>query len=314
MPRMLRVEYPGAIYHVMSRGNRRQSVFLDEVDRQDFLKTLAEACRKTGWQAHAWCLMGNHFHLVLQTPQANLVDGMRWLLSTYSNRFNHRRRQVGHLFSGRYKALPVEGNGQGYLRTVCDYVHLNPVRARLLRAEQRLLEYPWSSFAWHLAGREHRPGWLISEPLFGEHGIAQDSVEGRREFERRTEARRQDPQETSDPMRRGWYLGTKEFKKELLARMEGRLGKNHAGQLRREVAEASAQRIIERELKRQRWNEAELRMRAKTDPVKTALAERIREETTVTLAWLARRLQMGTRQTLNAALYQRRKEHVNSTV
>ena len=262
MPRMLRVEYPGAIYHVMSRGNRRQSIFLDEVDRQDFLKTLAEACRKTGWQAHAWCLMGNHFHLVLQTPQPNLVDGMRWLLSTYSNRFNHRRRQVGHLFSGRYKALHVEGNGQGYLRTVCDYVHLNPARARLLRAEQRLLEYPWSSFAWHLAGREHRPGWLISEPLFGEHGIAQDSVEGRREFERRTEARRQDPQQTGDPMRRGWYLGTKEFKKELLARMEGRLGKNHAGQLRREVAEASAQRIIERELKRQGWNEAELRLRA----------------------------------------------------
>jgi REP element-mobilizing transposase RayT len=146
MPRMLRVEYPGAIYHVMSRGNRREAVFLDEVDRQDFLKTLAEACRKTGWQAHAWCLMGNHFHLVVQTPQANWVDGMRWLLSTYSNGFNHRRKKVGHLFSGRYKALHVEGNGTGYLRTVCDYVHLNPVRARLLRTGQRLIEYPWSSF------------------------------------------------------------------------------------------------------------------------------------------------------------------------
>jgi hypothetical protein len=90
--------------------------------------------------------MGNHFHLVVQTPQANWVDGMRWLLSTYSNGFNHRRKKVGHLFSGRYKALHVEGNGTGYLRTVCDYVHLNPVRARLLRTGQRLIEYPWSSF------------------------------------------------------------------------------------------------------------------------------------------------------------------------
>jgi REP element-mobilizing transposase RayT len=227
-----------------------------EVDRQDFLKTLAEPCRKTGWQAQAWRLMGNHFHLVVPTSEANLMDGMRWLLSTYSNRFNHRRRKVGHLLSGRYKAPHVEGNGNGSLRTVCDDAHLNPARARWPRAEQRLIEYPWSSFAWHLAGREHRPGWMISEPLFGEHGIAEDSVEGRREFERRTEARRQDPRETGDPMRRGWYLGTTEFKQEWLARMEGRLGKNHAGQWRREAAEAKAQRIIERELKREGWNQA----------------------------------------------------------
>jgi REP element-mobilizing transposase RayT len=316
MPRMLRVEYPGAIYHIMSRGNRREAVFLDEVDRHDFLKTLAEACRKTGWQVHAWCLMGNHFHLVVQTPQANLVDGMRWLLSTYSNRFNHRRKKVGHLFSGRYKALHVEGHGAGYLRTVCDYVHLNPVRARLLRTGQRLIEYPWSSFAWHLAGKEHRPAWLCSEPLFGEHGITQDNAQGRREFERRLEARRQEPKETGGPMRRGWYLGTQEFKKELLARMEGRLGANHAGQLRREAAEANAQRLIESELKRQGWTEGELKDRAKTDPVKVALAARIRRETTVPIRWLATRLHMGTRQTLNAALYLWRKEHeqANSTV
>ena len=156
----------------MSLGHRRRSVFLNEVDRRDFLKTLAEACRKTGWQAQAWRLMGNHFYLVVQTSAANLVDGMRWLLSTYSNRFNHRRRKVGHLLSGRYKALPVEGNGSGSLRPVCDDVHLNPARARWPRAEQRLIGYPWSSFAWHLAGREHRPGWMVSEPLFGETAAA----------------------------------------------------------------------------------------------------------------------------------------------
>ena len=119
MPRQLRVEFPGAIYHVMSRGDRREAIFLDDVDRQDFLKTLAEACQKTGWQTHAYCLMGNHFHLVVETPDANLVAGMRWLLSAYTIRLNHRHKLFGHVFSGRYKALLVE-SGHGYLKTACD--------------------------------------------------------------------------------------------------------------------------------------------------------------------------------------------------
>jgi REP element-mobilizing transposase RayT len=129
MPRKLRVEYPGAIYHVMSRGNGRQNIFRGDVDRQDFLKTLAEACEKTGFQVHAYCLMRNHFHLVVETPNGNLVAGMKWFLSTYTIRYTHRHRLFGHVFSGRYKALIVDGSGNGYLRTVCDYVHLNPVRA-----------------------------------------------------------------------------------------------------------------------------------------------------------------------------------------
>ena len=78
MRRAMRVEYPGAIYHVMDRGDRREDIFINDVDRQDFLKTLAEACQKTAWQVHAYCLMRNHFHLVLETPNANLVEGMRW--------------------------------------------------------------------------------------------------------------------------------------------------------------------------------------------------------------------------------------------
>ena len=110
-------EYPGAMYHVMSRGNRRQDIFLDEVDRHDFLKTLAEACQKTAWEVHAFCLMSNHYHLVLETPNANLVAGMAWLQSTYTIRLNHRHKLIGHVLSGRYKAQLVEGSGNGYLRT-----------------------------------------------------------------------------------------------------------------------------------------------------------------------------------------------------
>src|SRR5437870_10235455 len=96
MPRQLRVEYPGAIYHAMDRGDRREDIFLDDVDRQDFLKTLAEACQKTGWQVHAYCLMSNHYHLVTETPNANLVAGMACLQSAYTIRLNHRQKLIGH--------------------------------------------------------------------------------------------------------------------------------------------------------------------------------------------------------------------------
>ena len=118
MPRKLRIQYPGAMYHVMSRGNRREDVFLDDVDRQDFLKTLAEACQKTGWQIHAYCLMGNHYHLVLETPNANLVPGMAWLQGAYTIRLNHRHKLIGHVLSGRYKAQLVgerrRGRAEGF--------------------------------------------------------------------------------------------------------------------------------------------------------------------------------------------------------
>ena len=107
MPRQLRIQYPGAMYHVMSRGNRREDIFLDDVDRQDFLKTLAEACQKADWQVHAYCLMSNHYHLVVETPNANLVAGMAWLQGTYTIRLNHRHKLIGHVLHGGAAA----GNG-----------------------------------------------------------------------------------------------------------------------------------------------------------------------------------------------------------
>jgi putative transposase len=128
----LRVEYPGAIYHVMNRGDRREPIFQDDADRKRFVETLAECCGKTGWEVQAFCLMSNHFHLVMETPKANLVAGMKWFLGTYTGRFNRRHKLFGHLFSGRYKSLIVDGSGNGYLRTVCEYVHLNPARDRML--------------------------------------------------------------------------------------------------------------------------------------------------------------------------------------
>ena len=115
---------------------------------------------------------------------------MRWLLSAYTIRLNHRPKLFGHVFSGRYKALIVDGSGTGYLKTVCDYVHLNPVRAWLRKPENRLLSYPWSSLVWYVTMAEHRPSWMRVDRLLGEHGIEQDTAAGRQEFERRMEIRR----------------------------------------------------------------------------------------------------------------------------
>jgi REP element-mobilizing transposase RayT len=305
MPRQMRIEYAGAIYHVMSRGDRREAIFLDGGDHHDFLKTLAEACAKTGFAVHAYCLMNNHFHLVVETPEANLVAGMRWLLSTYSNRFNHRHELCGHLFSGRYKSLVVEGGGSGYLRTVCDYTHLNPARAKLLPPESRLLEYPWSSFGGYLTDPRHRPAWLRVDRLLGEHGVAKDTEAGRREFERRMEARRAGEGDADlwKGMRRGWCLGSEPFKRELIERLDGKLGPDHAGQMRRQANLARADRIMAAELKRLRWNEAELSRRAKSDPAKLALAARLRRETTLTIQEIADRLQMGSRKSVAPKLH-----------
>jgi REP element-mobilizing transposase RayT len=286
----------------------REAIFRDDGDCHDFIKTLAEACQKTGFEIHAFCLMKNHFHLVVETPEGNLVAGMRWLLSTYSNRFNRRHQLCGHVFSGRYKALVVDGGGSGYLRTVCDYTHLNPVRAGLLSAENRLLEYPWSSFGYYLREAKHRPKWLRVDRLLGEHGIGKDTASGRLEFERRMEGRRSGEGEAKQwqGMRRGWCLGTPEFKKGLLERMHGQLGPNHSASLRREASGERGEGIIAQELRRLGWKEGDLSLRPKTDADKVDMVARLRAETTMTLGQIAQRLKMGTRDTLSAKLQKRK--------
>lgn len=308
MARKLRVEYPGAIYHVMNRGDRREEIFKDDKDRERFLETLGEVCVKTGWQVHALCLMGNHFHLVLETPKGNLVAGMKWFLGTYTSRFNRRHKLFGHLFSGRYKALIVDGSGNGYLRSVCDYVHLNPARARLVQAEASLSSYRWSSWPEYLRSPGKRWLWLRVDRLLGEYRIAQDSAAGRRVFEQALEERRQS--ETSEDytaIRRGWCLGEETFRKELLVQMTERRGAEHYGEERLETDVAKAERILREELRKRRWPEAELAKRAKGDLAKVKIAGRLREETLVTVKWIAERLGMGTASYVNNRLYRWRK-------
>lgn len=294
MPRKLRLEYEGAIYHVMNRGDRREPIFKDDTDRELFLNTLGQCCAKTDWQVHALCLMGNHFHLVMETPKANLVGGMKWLLGTYTSRFNRRHKLFGHLFSGRYKSLIVDGSGRGYLRTVCHYVHLNPVRAKLLAAAEPLERYRWSSYPWYLRAARKRPEWLRTDRVLGEAGIPKDSVAGRREFARRMEQRRaSESEQNHKPLRRGWCYGDKQFRKELLAQMAEQVGESHYGAERQESGQEKAERLVAEELKARRWTEADLKSRPKSDPQKIRIAARLRRDTLMTLKWIARRLQMG---------------------
>jgi len=308
MARQLRVEYPGAIYHVMSRGDRREPIFKDDRDRESFLATLAEACGKTGWEVHALCLMGNHFHLVVATPQGNLVAGMKWLLGTYTGRFNRRHKVFGHLFSGRYKAVVVDGSGHGYLRTVCDYVHLNPVRAGLLTKQENLRRYPWSSWPEYLKTPAKRWTWLRVDRLLGEYRIPKDSAAGRRRLEEALEERRAgETDEAYKGIRRGWCFGGESFREELLGQMEERMGAEHYGKERQETAEVKAEILVREEMRRLKWGESELGRRAKGDVGKVALAVRLRQETVMTVKWIAERLQMGTGGYVNHLLYQRRK-------
>jgi REP element-mobilizing transposase RayT len=159
MARPLRIEFEDAYYHVTSRGDRREPIFLDDADRQAFLGLIDQTCERFDAAVLAYCLMGNHYHLVLATRQANLSMLMRHLNGVYTQRFNRRHAKVGHVFQGRFKAILVDADA--YLMTLCRYVDLNPVRARMVEAPG---DWPWSSYRAHTNAAEPPP-WLDAHAL-----------------------------------------------------------------------------------------------------------------------------------------------------
>lgn len=154
MARPLRLEFPGALYHITSRGNERRPIFRSDRDRKKFLDFLGETARRFGWSITAWVLMTNHFHLVVQIAEPNLSRGMHWLNSRYAGWFNRIRKRSGHLFQGRFKALLIEK--EAYFAEVLRYVVLNPVRAHMV---ERPEEYNWSSYQ-ATAGYHAAPDWF----------------------------------------------------------------------------------------------------------------------------------------------------------
>ncbi len=170
MARRLRIQYPGAIYHVINRGNYRSDVFGSVGAAKAFEGVLDEACEMFGWVVHGYVVMHNHFHLAVETPEPNLVDGMHWLQSTYATRFNRLRGERGHLFQGRYQSLLIEDSPA--LVRVVNYIHLNPVRAKIVPAEQ-VDCFRWSSL--HRFRRGPVPKWLVASGWLRQLGLNNDA-------------------------------------------------------------------------------------------------------------------------------------------
>ena len=306
MARKVRIEYPGAVYHVMSRGDRREEIFRSDRDRFRFLDTLAEVCDRTGFRVHSYVLMTNHYHLLLETPEGNLVEGMRWLQGTYTIRFNLCNNLVGHLFQGRYKAIPVNADECGYFRTLSDYIHLNPARARLLGGEHSSLSsYPWSSYRSFVSVKP-LPGWLVRKRVFGAHGLESDGALARRRYRGYMEqlahalssgVSREDLDEEWREIRRGWYLGDENFRD----RLEGLADKAVRGRRRSSYDRPGLAyhdaRMAEEWLKKVLIvlpiDLQELRALRPSDPLKQAVVWFLRTRSTVSAAWLCADLRTG---------------------
>jgi REP element-mobilizing transposase RayT len=302
MPRPLRIEYEGAMYHVMSRGDRREDIFLDDQDRRSFLRALGETCAKTGWEIHAYVLMSNHFHLVVETPQPNLSLGMKWMLGTYTQRWNRRWRRWGHLFGGRYKAQNIDERSPGYIRAACDYVHLNPERAHLLPVEEPLESYAWSSYPAYLKAKL-RPTWLCTDRLLGEHG-KETARHHLRLFAKGMELQRQEARAPAaeNVFASGWRIGAEDFAGWLSEKLGRRGAPSERARERRETDEQLAERLVREGLAVVAWKDEDLRVTPKGDPVKVELARLLRQQTPMTRAWIARRLHMGSASYVSALL------------
>jgi REP element-mobilizing transposase RayT len=284
----------------MARGDGGKPIFESDEDRKAFLFRLGQVCGSHGWRVHAWVLMGNHFHLLLETPEPNLVSGMKYLLGTFSQGWNARRARRGHVFQGRYKSVPVsaaEGSPY-YFRIAADYIHLNPARAGLAGGVRgKLISYKWSSLPCYLSGKG--PDWLVRDRVLGAFELAKDG-RGRRAYvawlEARSEAGGEVGEEAMRELRRGWYLGEPTFADRLRAmiRPEEARGAGRDAVARSHDA-GMAEELAKKALKALGLPDAAdaLAGLRKGAPEKVLIAVLLREHTSVSNGWISQRLAMG---------------------
>lgn len=311
MPRAPRIEFAGAIYHVMNRGNHLEAIFRDAKDREMFLQTLQETCLSSGWSAHSFVLMDNHYHLLIETHRPLLVKGMQYLNSTYTQRFNSRHKTRGHLFQGRYKALLVDhGKGGGYFLTVSDYIHLNPARVKGVRRVtilKELLASPWSSAGWLSGQRKRRPAWLRWERVFGELGFKDWRSRSRREYRGHLGQRLREVcgmREAWDPVRHGWCLGSEEFVMKMKLKLEEMLERprdkeSWAGEAVEEMEQDRAQEILGYGVKRLGYKE----LKAVCGIDRYLLAKAVRAQTKVSVKGLAGHFGLASRGGLSHSIF-----------
>jgi REP element-mobilizing transposase RayT len=304
MARALRIEYPGAVYHVMARGNQGRPIFKDDPDRKRFLETLGEAAEKTGIVIHAYVLMGNHYHLLLETPEGNLVAALKWLQGAYTQRYNGRHKVFGHLFQGRYKAVIVDPQESSYFQVVSTYIHLNPARAGMIRVgQERLKRYRWSSYPWYLNRAGKGPKWLRRDRVMGSLGMAEGERKGyeayieERVLELGMKDGRKELEEEWKKLRRGWYVGGDGFVERLHERlkkaMAGRRRESHSGGAKNAHDDRAAELRLADGLRALGVEASKLEDLPKAAPEKIVLAWWLRERTAVTIRWVSEQLKMG---------------------
>ena len=285
---------------------------MDEEDRHFFLKAVAEVCAQTGWRVHAWVIMGNHYHLFIETPEANLVEGMKWLQNTYTRRFNLRHRARGRVFGDRYKSVVVEGKLPEYYGSLVEYIHLNPARVGIVsgRRGEKVLDYRWSSLAGGYAlPAAKRPKWLAVDVGLERLGY-RETAAGRRkmveELDRRAlaEGRKSGlvplPAEVDARMshlRRGWYWGRQEFAEKLRRLMGRRLRSAKSRAYLRTSQRVShgleeAERLVVEGIRAAGLGTKDLERLPGGDPRKVALGKLVRGRTVASCGWLATRLKM----------------------
>jgi putative transposase len=283
----------------MCRGNRRETIFEDEKDCVLFMETLAEVCARTGWQVCAYVLMPNHYHMVIETPEANLVTGMKWFQGTYTKRHNYRHQEWGHLFQGRYKSVIIDPGDSGYFRTACDYVHLNPVRALLAGTDDTVAlgEYRWSS-SWYLSRPcSQTPDWLALGCIVEQSTCHVDSQSSRRLYLKSLERRGEVEGSEYRALRRGWVFGSAEFKEELRKGLCDSLENiergSVVGEQRRMHDEAEAERLLIHASGVVGLDLKEIDLLKKGDFQKGLVAWFLSKNTSVGQKWIAKRLGMG---------------------
>jgi putative transposase len=294
MARKLRLEYAGAMYHVINRGNYRADIFASDGAKEAFIACLFDACAKAKWRLHAYVIMRNHYHLALETPEANLIAGMTWLQSTYANRFNRFRKENGHVFQGRYRAPVVEN--LAVLGAVGHYVHLNPVRAKF-RTVENLDEYPFCSLH-YLQKPKARPAGLTFEAVLSAAGGLDDSRAGWKSYLAYLDwLNENEPARRGlafEKMSRGWALGSQEFRHGLLQEHAERLaGKALDAEVQKELRPQQWRKALEAGLRRLGKTQPQAKSEPKGAPWKVALAAHLKTTTTVSNPWLAEALHMG---------------------
>lgn len=306
MARPLRYEAAGAVYHLMARGDGGKNVFEDDKDRFAWTDLLEKAHGRFGWRVHAWVLMGNHFHLLLETPEPNLVAGMKWVLGVFSQGWNRRRQRKGHVFQGRYKSVVVNGEEAdgSYFKIVADYIHLNPVRSGWVGGDTgtRLRSWRWSSFGAYAGGRV--PDWLETGRVLRAFRLSEDG-RGGKAYAGYLEARAKDRKGVVsdgalDELRRGWYLGEARFAEKVLAAIKGAVGGKRkrssvGGTAARAHDEAEAERLVVAALAElgAPGDASALAGRGRWKEEKEMVAALVRSRTAVGNRWVSARLGMG---------------------